>query len=81
MTRNGIHDSCDCHLLKGKPDQSENLKLLSSIPNQQIYRCCRCHAFLSYTEDRSSWEVMTQGNLEEEIKSLYNPSALQTSAI
>ncbi|KXJ51622.1 MAG: hypothetical protein AXW15_04360 [Neptuniibacter sp. Phe_28] len=80
MTSNGMYENCVCRTLKGEPSQTAKLTLLSSIPNQQIYRCCNCHAFLAYIEDKNQWEVIMQGDLEEELKSLYCPSSNQTQA-
>ncbi len=76
MTRNGMSENCVCHQLKGEPRNDASLTLLSEIPNQRIYRCGSCQAFLSFTEDRQSWEVLMQGDVEEEIKSLYSPASL-----
>lgn len=73
MTSNGMSENCICRKLKGEPGKDTKLTLLSSIPNQRIYRCCNCHAFLAYTEDSEAWEVLLQGDLETELKNLYEP--------
>ncbi len=75
MTSNGMYTKCVCHTLSGEPGEDSKLTLLSTIPNQRIYRCCNCHSFLSFTEDKEHWEVLLQGNLEEEIKDLYQSDA------
>lgn len=80
MTSNGMYENCVCHQLKGEPHHDANLTLLSAIPNQRIFRCGSCHAFLSFTEDSQQWEVLMQGDLEEEIKSLYRPASHLSTA-
>ncbi|WP_420599501.1 hypothetical protein [Neptuniibacter sp.] len=78
MSSNGMNNQCAC--LKGITESKDdtNLILLSRIPNQQIYRCNNCHTFLSYTEDLKLWEVLLQGNIEEELKTLYPYEASST---
>ncbi|MDO6515302.1 MULTISPECIES: hypothetical protein [unclassified Neptuniibacter] len=78
MTSNGMYENCVCRTLTGKPSPTTKLTLLSSIPNQRIYRCSSCHSFLAYTEDKDEWEVIMQGDLEEELKSLYCTTSTQS---
>ncbi|WP_286240937.1 hypothetical protein [Neptuniibacter halophilus] len=71
MTSKGMYENCACRKLEGEPDGSVKLTLLSSIPNQRIYRCCNCHSFLSFAEDNQTWEVLLQGDLDTELRNLY----------
>ncbi len=81
MTRNGMYKQCACQQLHGEPQPEAKLTLLSTIPNQRIYRCCDCQSFLSFTEDSQQWEVLLRGDLEEEIKTLYEPEATPRPAL
>ncbi|MGH1462593.1 MAG: hypothetical protein ACRBB6_11195 [Neptuniibacter sp.] len=71
MTSKGMNGNCVCMNYNEAVVDNLNLTLLSTIPNQKIYRCNKCHAFLSFTDDLQLWEVLLQGNVEEEIKNLY----------
>ncbi|MGB0205544.1 MAG: hypothetical protein ACPF9K_10910 [Neptuniibacter sp.] len=71
MSSNGMNNYCACLEQVLESGDDSNLILLSKIPNQKIYRCSTCHTFLSYTEDLDQWEVLLQGDIEEEIKTLY----------
>jgi hypothetical protein len=77
MTSNGMLKHCACQSLQGKQVSTDNLQLLSQIPNQSIYRCTHCHSFLSYTEDAHKWEVLLQADLETELKALYQSNNAQ----
>ncbi|MGI1671812.1 MAG: hypothetical protein K6L74_16015 [Neptuniibacter sp.] len=78
MSSNGMNNQCACLKDITEARDDSNLILLSKIPNQQIYRCNKCHTFLSYTEDLKVWEVLLQGNIEEELKTLYPYEASST---
>ncbi len=71
MSSNGMSKLCACLEQVAASGIESKLVLLSTIPNQQIYRCSNCNTFLSYTEDKKEWEVLLQGDIEEEIKTLY----------
>ncbi len=71
MSSNGMNSRCACLEQAIESGDDSNLFLLSKIPNQKIYRCNTCHTFLSYIEDLDKWEVLLQGNIEEELKTLY----------
>lgn len=88
MSYNGMYqNSCSCSSLDNSdvnssascPDE-KHLTLLSAIPNQKVYRCNQCHSFLAFTEDNAHWEVLLQGNAEDEIRNLYEQPSLQVSA-
>ncbi|PIE20399.1 MAG: hypothetical protein CSA61_02370 [Neptuniibacter caesariensis] len=77
MTSNDVLKQCLCLSLQGKPEEADNLQLLSQIPNQSIYRCMKCHSFLAYSENTQSWEVLLQADLETELKTLYQSDTFQ----
>jgi len=71
MSRNGMPKKCTCLQLDTAAATPDSLKLLSAIPNQKVYRCCSCHAFLAYSENTREWEVLLEPDVESEIKQLY----------
>ncbi|WP_299181392.1 hypothetical protein [uncultured Neptuniibacter sp.] len=81
MTRNGMYKRCSCQTLQGEPTKDTKLTLLSSIPNQRVYRCCNCHSFLSFIEDSQKWEILLEGDLETEIKNLYDEEFSQSAVV
>lgn len=79
MSSNGMSETCACIQADAKPEEMESFNLLSAIPNQRIYRCGNCNAFLAYTEKTQEWEVLLQGDLETEIKTLYRPEPIDVT--
>ena len=52
--------SCQQLLTSNIAHPHSTLKLLSSLPNSQMYKCTECHAYLHHFD--MSWEVLIEGN-------------------